>query len=79
MMVYICTKFHENILDSIKVIERKRFSYQKISKGHNSIKNVGGVTVLFLCTLSGDFMKTFRMVSKVYSEHDFHKKNFKGP
>ena len=26
----------------------------KISKGHNSIKNVGGVTVLFLCTSSDD-------------------------
>ena len=24
----------------------------KIWKGHNSIKNVGGVTVLFLCTSS---------------------------
>ena len=24
----------------------------KISKGHNSVKNVGGVMVLFLCTLS---------------------------
>ena len=26
MMVYICTKFHENIFDSIKVIEWTRFS-----------------------------------------------------
>ena len=26
----------------------------KNSKGHNSIKNVGGVTILFLCTLSND-------------------------
>ena len=26
MMVYICTKFHENILDGIEVIERTRFS-----------------------------------------------------
>ena len=26
MMVYICTKFNENILDGIKVIERTRFS-----------------------------------------------------
>ena len=26
----------------------------KISKGHNSIKNVGGVLVIFLCTLSDD-------------------------
>ena len=24
----------------------------KISKGHNSVKNVGGVTILFLCTSS---------------------------
>ena len=24
----------------------------KISKGHNSIKNIGGVNVLFLCTSS---------------------------
>ena len=24
----------------------------KISKGHNTVKNVGGVTVLFLCTSS---------------------------
>ena len=26
MMLYICTKFRENILDDIKVIERTRFS-----------------------------------------------------
>ena len=24
----------------------------KISKGHNSVKNVNGVTILFLCTSS---------------------------
>ena len=29
IMVYICTKFHENILDGIKVIERTRFSWEK--------------------------------------------------
>ena len=33
MMVYICTKSHENILDGIKVIERTRFSLQKIQRG----------------------------------------------
>ena len=27
-------------------------SIEKISKGHNSIKNVGGVTILVFCTLS---------------------------
>ena len=26
----------------------------KISKGHNSVTNVGGITVLFLCTSSDD-------------------------
>ena len=26
MMLYICTKFYENILDSIKFMERTRFS-----------------------------------------------------
>ena len=26
----------------------------KISNGHNSVKNVGGVTVLFLCTSPDD-------------------------
>ena len=38
MVVYICIKFHKNILDGIKVIERTRFSLGKISKGHNSVK-----------------------------------------
>ena len=52
LMVYICTKFHKKILEGIKVIERTQFS--KISKGHNSIKNVNGIMVLFLCTSSDD-------------------------
>ena len=37
-MVYICTKFHENILVGIKVIVQTQFSKEKNSKGHNSIK-----------------------------------------
>ena len=28
--------------------------HRKISKGHNSVKNEGGVTILFLCTSSDD-------------------------
>ena len=52
MMVYIRTKFHENILEGIiKVIEQTIFK-GKISKGHNSVKNVDGVTVLALCISS---------------------------
>ena len=44
MVVYIFTKFYENILDSITVIERSMIFIGKISKG--------GVKVLFLSTLS---------------------------
>ena len=72
MMVYICTKFYENILHGIKVIEQTKFSKEKNSKGHNSIKNVGGVTVLVLCTSSDgglyfvqSFMKIVSMVLKL--------------
>ena len=38
--------------DGIQVIERTRFFIGKISKGHNSVRNEGGVTVLILCTSS---------------------------
>ena len=51
-LVHICTKFHENIPRGIKVIEQTQFVYEKISKGHNSVKKVDGVTILFLCTSS---------------------------
>ena len=47
-----CTKFHRNILDGIKVRERTRFSYTKISRGHNSVKMLVELSFLFLCTLS---------------------------
>ena len=51
-MVYICTKFHGNFLDGIKVIEQTRFNRKKNSKGRNSAKNEDGVMVLVLCTSS---------------------------
>ena len=53
MMVFISTKFHENILDGIKAIERTRFPSEKIQRAIISQKNVGGVPVLVLCTSSG--------------------------
>ena len=55
--VYISTKFHENILGGIKVIEQTRF----FSKGHNSVKYVGGVTVLVLCTSSDDGLYLYQV------------------
>ena len=46
-MVHICTQFHENILDGIKVIERIQFSKENFQRG--IIQNVGGFTVLVFC------------------------------
>ena len=53
MLLYICTRFHENIINGINVTckEQTRFSLKNL-KGHNFTKIVGGVTVLVLCTLS---------------------------
>ena len=33
----------------------------KISKGHNSVKNVGGVMILFLCTSSDDGLYLYKV------------------
>ena len=51
-MLYICTKFQENIQKGPRVIERTRFPIFKFSKGNDSVKNVGGVMVFVLCLLS---------------------------
>ena len=53
VMLYISTKFHEIILNGIKVIERTRFLYGKLQKGNNSAKTVGGINVVNLCISSG--------------------------
>ena len=53
VMLHICAKFHEIILNGIKVIERTRFLYRKLQTGIIPQKNVGGVTVVYLCTSSG--------------------------
>ena len=52
VILYISTKSCEIILNGIKVIERT-ISSPKITKGNNSAKNVGGVTVVNLCMSSG--------------------------
>ena len=53
VMLYICAKFHEIILNGIKVIERTRFLYGKLQRGIILQKNVGGVNVVNLCMSSG--------------------------
>ena len=65
-MLCICTKFHENTLKHLKRYRREKilklksfksgynFPQLKISKGHNSMQNVGGDMVLVLCIPSDD-------------------------
>ena len=40
MMVYIRTKFHENILDGIRVMERTRKVIGRTDGGHDIIRHV---------------------------------------
>ena len=60
MMVYICTKFHENILHDISYRVDTIF-IGKISKGHYFLKNVGGIMVLVLCILSEDGLYLYKV------------------
>ena len=69
-MLYISTKFCEIISNGIKVIDLEQYqSYRadtisilKISKGNNSAKNVGGVTVVDLCTSSGHALYFYQVL-----------------
>ena len=51
VILYICTKFHEIISNGISY-RADTISIGKITKGNNSARNVGGVTVVYLCTSS---------------------------
>ena len=61
-MLYISTKFCEIISNGIKVIERTRFLYGKIQRGIIPLKNVGGVTVVDLCTSSGHALYCYQVL-----------------
>ena len=62
VMHYACAKIHEIILNGIKVIERTGFLYGKLQRGIIPQKNVGGVTVLYLCTLSGHALYFYQVL-----------------
>ena len=60
MVVYISTKFHENILGGIKVIERTDVHNENF-KGQYFPKYVGGMPVLVVCTLSDDGLYLYQV------------------
>ena len=65
IMLYISTKFCEIISNGSYRVDT--ISILKIKKGINSAKNVGGVTIVYLCTSSGHalyfFLKFFEIIS----------------
>ena len=76
MLVNISMKFHEDILNGLKVIERTQFChrnyYLQRSKEHNSKNIYPRVMVLSLCTSSflWSFMEISWMVFKLQSGHE---------
>ena len=51
-MLYICTKFHENISKGFRVTRLTKFLISKFAKRHRSVENIGGVMILVFNTLS---------------------------
>ena len=60
MVLYICTKFHENISKDLELLREHDFLI-KFSKGLNSVKNVRGVTVLVIYTSSDDALYLYQV------------------
>ena len=69
MLVNISMKFHEDILNGLKVIEQTQFCprncYLQNSKGHNSNNIYPRVMVLALCTSSNvDILNGFQVTER---------------
>ena len=62
VMLYICAKFHEIISNGINSYRADTISIRKITKGNNSAKNVGGVTIVNLCTSSGHALYFYQVL-----------------
>ena len=63
VILNICTKFHENILDSIKSYTADTIFKGKISKGHNSVK-IQVELCFFFSTSSDDGLYLYIVSSK---------------
>ena len=61
IMLYISTKFCE-IISNGMFGQVDKISILKITKGNNSAKNVGGVTVVNLCTSSGHALYFYQVL-----------------
>ena len=60
-MLYICTKFHENISKDVRVTVLTQFLISNFSKRHRSVENIGGVTSLVLNILSDHALYLYKV------------------
>ena len=61
VMLYICAKFRE-IISNYQSYRADTISKLKITKGNNSARNVGGVTVFNLCRSSGHALYFYQVL-----------------
>ena len=61
-MLYISIKFCEIISKRYQSYRGDTISILKITKGNNSARNVGGVTVVDLCTSSGHALYFYQVL-----------------
>ena len=82
VMLYICAKFHEIILNGSKVIEWTRFLYEKLQRGIIPQKCRGSdrcssLHIVWSCYIFlPSFVKLSQTVSKLKSGHDFYTENY---
>ena len=62
VMLYISTKFLLNYLEWYQIYRADTISILKITKGNNSAKNVGGVSVVYFCTSSGHALYFYQVL-----------------
>ena len=59
--LYLC-QVSQNDLERYQSYRADTISIQKITKGNNSAKIVGGVTVVYLCTSSGHALYFYQVL-----------------
>ena len=59
--LYLCQVL-QNYLEQYQSYREDTISIRKITKGNNSAKNVGGMTVVYLCTSSGHALYFYQVL-----------------
>ena len=80
MVIYICIKFQENILDSFLVTDWTQIYYRnhyfQSSKGHNSKRRLIRITILVFCALSHDALHLCEVSSKYLEQFSTYRHEY---